>query len=300
MKEAFKKFVGNRSTRELLTTVNDIIEEYQADGYVLTLRQLYYQLVSKDLIANDDKQYKKLSRILKESRLAGVTDWSAIEDRLRTISKVPTWDDPKDILIAAKNQFRYDRLQGQETYLEVWVEKDALSEVVKRAATPYQVPVMVNRGYGSVSAMYDTCQRLRNRIDHEPTGNEEALILYLGDHDPSGLDMVRDIDERLSFMLSKYGLEDNFRVEHIALTMEQIKEYNPPPNPAKLSDARAKDYVAKYGRVSWEVDALSPPVLNDLVTKHIKENLDLAKYEEWEKKEAKKKKKIEKFIKKFR
>lgn len=295
-KVKFKDIQMSKRNRASLELINSIIGEYSRDGYTLTLRQLYYQLVSRDIIANENKEYKKLSRILKEGRLSGMVDWEAIEDRLRQISKVTTWDNPKDILKAAKSQFKLDRLQDQETYLEVWVEKDALSQVVERAATAYQVPVLVNRGYGSVSAMYETYKRFATKLDE---GKENAIILYLGDHDPSGLDMVRDINDRLSFMLDRDHYRHLIEIEHIALTQEQIKQYSPPPNPAKVTDPRAKDYILEHGRISWEVDALEPRILNQLITDKILGIIDLGKYKRWQKIEHGQKAKIEKFIKTF-
>ena len=294
MREKFREIRLSKKNKERLDTINEILEEYREDGYVLTLRQLFYQLVSRDIIPNQQNEYSKLSKILKEGRLAGVVDWEAIEDRLRKVSQVNTWNSPKSILNAAANQFAYDRLQDQENYIEVWVEKDALSQVVKRAADQYQVPVLVNRGYGSVSAMYDTYQRMSDKLCD---GFETATILYLGDHDPSGLDMVRDVNNRLNELLDK----ENFQMEivHIALTLDQINTYDPPPNPAKLTDSRAKDYVAQYGYTSWEVDALPPPVLNQLIVDHIESRIDIASYNEWKSKEESKRKQIRDLIAKL-
>ena len=295
-KVKFKEIQMSRSSKASLGLINSIIDDYSRDGYTLTLRQLYYQLVSRDVIPNNDKQYKKLSRILKEGRLAGIVDWEAIEDRLRKVSKVTTWNTPKQILETAKRQFTLDRLQDQETYLEVWVEKDALSQVVERAASQYQVPVLVNRGYGSVSAIFETYKRFSNELSHD---KKKAIILYLGDHDPSGLDMVRDIRERLSFMLQRDGFQYLVEVQHIALTKEQIQQYSPPPNPAKLSDTRAKKYIKEHGAVSWEVDALEPRVLNQLIVDEILSIIDIDKYEKWKELEKQQKSQIEKFISEF-
>ena len=279
MRQEFREIRLSPSNQVKLQVINDIIVDYQNDGYTLTLRQLYYQLVSRDLIPNEDKEYKKLSRLLTEGRMGGIVDWNAIEDRLRKVSKVGTWDNPKSILYSAIKQYAVDQLQDQDTYLEVWVEKDALSQVVKRAAHKYQVPVLVNRGYGSVTAMYDTYERIQEKLWGKYT--QKALILYLGDHDPSGLDMVRDVRSRVGEMLVHDGLEHRFDVKHIALTMDQIRTYNPPPNPAKVTDSRAGDYIKNHGNKSWEVDALPPEVLNELIINHLEYYLDIDKIEHW-------------------
>jgi hypothetical protein len=279
MKETFKPLAMRPDTEQYLHRVNSILEEFAADGYTLTLRQLYYQLVGRDEIANSTSSYNKLGRVIASGRLAGLIDWEHIEDRLRVVSKTTTWDSPKQILEAAARQFKYDRLQGQQNYLEVWVEKDALSQVVERAAQPYQVPVMVNRGYGSVSAMYEAYRRFEREMGQ---GKERCFILYLGDHDPSGLDMVRDIEDRVGGMLDSgeysAGSSDRLQVVHIALTMEQIKRYSPPPNPAKITDSRAGEYIKRHGMKSWEVDALPPKTLVKLITEHLEQHLDVELY----------------------
>jgi len=134
--------------------------------------------------------------------------------------------------------------------------------------------------------MHDSFQRMEVAINE----SRRVVVLYLGDHDPSGLDMVRDIDERLQ----EFGL-GNFEIKHIALTKEQIRKYNPPPNPAKITDPRAKWYVAEHGQVSWEVDALNPKVLHDLVKEAIEEHMDIKKFNSMLRREKKDKKTLQDF-----
>ena len=299
MKEKFREVKLSKPNLELLNLINSIIKEYQADGYVLTLRQLYYQLVSRDVIPNKQREYAKISNLLKEGRMSGIVDWNAIEDRLRFPKKPPSWDNPKDIVESAAEQFALDRMEGQENYIEVWVEKDALSGVLSRITNKYHIRLMVNRGYSSVSAMYDAYKRFsqnRQNID------SPVYVIYLGDFDPSGLDMIRDIDERINEFDKGFdgGLwhdDFNFTVKPVALTMDQIEEYNPPPNPAKISDPRAKDFIKKYGGTSWEVDALKPNVLNSILEGTILSLIDVDKYNEIVKKEQGMKKDIKNLTK---
>ena len=131
MKEQFDYFSKlSKSNSILLTTINDILEEYKNDGYVLTLRQLYYQMVSKDIIPNNDKEYAKLSNILKKGRMCGIVDWAAIEDRVR-VPKIPYYvDGIDDAINDTIRQYRLDRMKGQPRKVEIWVEKDALSNVL--------------------------------------------------------------------------------------------------------------------------------------------------------------------------
>lgn len=344
MKLRFRKVKLSKSNIERLTLINSIVEDYQRQGYKLTLRQLYYQLVSRDVIANKQAEYSNLSKLLKEGRMGGIVDWDAIEDRLRVPDKPATFSSPKSILEAAASQFRMDRQKGQSVYLEVWVEKDALSGVLSRVTHEYHVPIMVNRGYSSASAMYDAYNRFADAITDD--GASKIKILYLGDFDPSGKDMIRDVTDRVleffkgsrSFYESfeeRYREDGDFRTktyeagvemfgdlseesEHyqytfayqayvesifevcpIALTDEQIREYNPPPNPAKISDPRAADYIAKYGDKSWEVDALKPEVLDLLLHNEIRKVLDQTTYNEVVRKEREEKIKLKAFIENY-
>lgn len=269
VKTAFVKKLGlSVNNYKQLETINSIIVSYQKQGYKLTLRQLYYQLVSRGLIPNKVQEYAKLSTLLTKGRMAGVVDWEAIEDRLRR-PYLPYWViDVADALTDTIDHYRLNRQEDQKVYVEVWVEKDALSGVLKRITGKYHVNLMVNRGYSSTTAMYDAYVRISTQQDL----GKKCYILYLGDHDPSGLDMVRDIRERLE----TFGVSPE--VKAIALTSEQVAKYNPPPNPAKFSDPRATWYINKFGATSWEVDALPPEVLNTLLVSEIEALIDMDKY----------------------
>ena len=280
-----------KANKERLETINSIIEEYQDEGYVLTLRQLYYQLVSRDVVPNKQSEYSKLSTLLKEGRMAGIVDWDAIEDRLRKPSSPSAFDSPSDILDACIQQYALPRMKGQDCYVEVWVEKDALSGVLKRVTEKYHVPILVNRGYSSASAMYDSFERFKAAYENEQT----VKILYLGDFDPSGMDMIRDIRDRTMEFVDGYYDNDHdlvFDIQPIALTRNQIKQYNPPPNPAKITDPRAKEFIKEHGATSWEVDALPPNVLNSLLEDAILENIDEDAYLEIVSREDADKKKL--------
>lgn len=288
-KKAFREelHLGKKNQRQL-GTINEIIEEYAEQGYKLTLRQLYYQLVSRDIIPNQQKEYAKLSGLLVKGRMAGVVDWDAIEDRIRVPQIPSAWDSPEGIIRSAIQSYRRNRQEGQDVYIEVWVEKDALSGVLKRITEEYHLNLMVNRGYSSCTAMHDSFERLEEAEDD----GKETHILYLGDHDPSGLDMVRDVRDRLE----EFGV--NPVVTQIGLTMNQIKEFNPPPNPAKITDPRAQWYLAEYGNTSWEVDALTPNVLHSLLRENIEELIDMDLYNESLIQEEKDKEKLKKLANK--
>lgn len=249
-----KKF--SAESTKIIDQANEIFDEYAKRSFVLTLRQLYYQFVARDLLPNKQESYKRLGSIINDARLAGRIDWSMMEDRTRNLQEQPFWESPSSIIDAVANQFRIDKWKDQKYRVEVWIEKDALLGVFEGVCNELQLPYFSCRGYCSQTEMWVAGQRIRN-------WHKESYIvrvLHFGDHDPSGLDMTRDIKDRLSLFTGKRDI-----VQRLALTMEQIEEYSPPPNPAKTTDSRASDYIATYGEESWELDALSPEVLADLV-----------------------------------
>lgn len=248
-------------SRAIINLANEIIEEYQGQGYDLTLRQLYYQFVARDLISNTQKDYHNLGTIISNARLAGLIDWKAIIDRTRSTVSNSHWADPQEIIEACADSYRIDTRTTQDSYVEVWVEKEALAGVIEKTCRRLDVLSFACRGYVSQSAMWEAAQRIGNQ---EESG-KAATILHLGDHDPSGIDMTRDIQDRLCLFGSQVI------VDRIALTMEQIEQYSPPPNPAKLTDSRCSNYIAEYGSESWELDALEPTVLDKLIASHVTE-----------------------------
>ena len=246
----------------LIEKINSVIEEYQRQGYSLTLRQCYYQLVARGIIENNERSYKNTGNLINDARLAGLIDWNAIEDRTRNLKRLSHWSNPQSIIESASDQYMKDTWQGQDYYVEVWVEKEALANVVGRISDELDVPYFCCRGYVSQSEMWSASQRF---IAQQERGKMVALI-HLGDHDPSGIDMSRDIEERLLM----FGVDsDNFIFKRIALNMEQIDLYNPPPNPAKITDSRCGAYIREYGDKSWELDALEPKVIHDLITDNV-------------------------------
>lgn len=246
----------------LIDKINSVIEEYQRQGYSLTLRQCYYQLVARGIIENNERSYKNTGNLINDARLAGLIDWNAIEDRTRNLKRLSHWSNPQSIIESASDQYMKDTWQGQDYYVEVWVEKEALANVVGRISDELDVPYFCCRGYVSQSEMWSASQRF---IAQQEKGKMVALI-HLGDHDPSGIDMSRDIEERLLM----FGVDsDNFIFKRIALNMEQIDLYNPPPNPAKITDSRCGAYIREYGDKSWELDALEPKVIHDLITDNV-------------------------------
>jgi hypothetical protein len=267
MKEHFRATGFTPRSRELIDKCNAIIERYQGRSLRMTLRQLYYQLVAANVIANSESSYKNLGDLVSNGRLAGEIDWGAIEDRVRVPRRSSEYRDPEHLAYSALHSYRLPRWDTQPNYVELWVEKDAIANVLSPIASDLHITLMVNRGYSSQSAMYEASKRFLRAAER----GKRLRLFYLGDHDPSGEDMVRDVRDRLAM----FGVEE-LKVVKIALTMEQIKKYSPPPNPAKVTDARAKAYIEKFGEYSWEVDALPPEVLDDIVRAELKKAVDHA------------------------
>lgn len=240
----------------VIQRANELCESYERQGFTLTLRQLYYQFVARGWIPNRDAEYKKLGDIISDGRRAGLIDWYHLEDRTRFVRSNTHWNSPADIVRAAAASYDEDRWVAQEYRVEAWIEKDALVGVLGSVCPGLDVPFFSCRGYTSDSEVWRAAQRLRG---YERNG-QTPVILHFGDHDPSGIDMTRDIIDRLR-LFSGLRIE----VERLALNMDQIDRYNPPPNPAKVTDSRYASYVDVYGEESWELDALEPSVIVDLV-----------------------------------
>ena len=270
MKTVYREKRFADATLAVIQAADAILHEYDAQGYTLTLRQLYYQFVARDLLPNTQRSYKRLGSIINDARLAGYIDWDHMEDRTRNLQRLPDWSDPAEIVESAAKQFRLDKWADQEFRPEVWIEKDALLGVIEGVCDKLQVPYFSCRGYTSQSEVHAAAERLSEYADADQT----PVILHLGDHDPSGIDMTRDIRDRLKMF---NGLIE--RVDRLALNMDQVEQYSPPPNPAKTTDSRFAGYIVEYGAESWELDALEPSVIGDLIHNAVMDTRDGAKWQ---------------------
>ncbi|MGH9867477.1 MAG: hypothetical protein ACREAA_04840 [Candidatus Polarisedimenticolia bacterium] len=258
--------------RAFLARVEEVLDGLR-DYWPLTLRQVYYQLVAAGDIENRHTAYQKLSRVLVQARLDGHVAWDAIEDRARSVLVSAGWDDAADFVRDQTGDYlagyRRDLLRAQDHALEVWVEKDALSHVCHRAAFPYCVPVVVARGFSSVSYLHEAAKRIR----HNASRGKGTVILYFGDLDPSGYEMLPAM---LFTLEQEMGLQGWVTGIRCALTPDQVKEHGLPTNPDALkhTDTRAKKYIERFGNVAVELDALRPDILEDLVRDSIESWLD--------------------------
>ena len=272
MLEKFVEKGFHRSSLKIIEQANAIIEEYQGAGFSLTLRQLYYQFVARDIIPNKQTEYKRLGSIINDGRLAGLIDWDAIEDRTRFLRNYSTWLSPADAAHEAAGRYLENLWDSQDVHVEVWIEKDALVGVIEPVCGRWRIPHFACRGYASQSEQYIAGQRLEKAIDR----GQRAVVIHLGDHDPSGIDMSRDNLDRLTMFA--HGGEVELR--RIALNMDQIRRYSPPPNPAKETDSRIMGYYAQFGtRSSWELDALDPKVIDTLIDDQVRDLVDIERWD---------------------
>ncbi|EGW40496.1 hypothetical protein DOT_1568 [Desulfosporosinus sp. OT] len=250
---------------DLINRINSVIDDYSAQGYSLTLRQVYYQMVARAIIPNNERSYKNLGVLISEARLAGLIDWNAIEDRTRNLKGKSHWQTPGSMIDSAAYSYHLDHWNGQKNYVEVWVEKDALVGIVGQICGELDVNFFSCRGYVSQSEMWGAARRLKRRQDN----GQQIVLLHLGDHDPSGRDMSRDIQDRL-VTFETHGVD----FHRLALNMNQIEQYGPPPNPTKITDSRATKYIQEFGHECWELDALEPQVISDLISKNVRKYRD--------------------------
>lgn len=232
-----------------------------AADHPMTLRQLFYQLVSQQVLDNTQNNYKNLSRLIATARQEKLIPWEWMEDRNRRPREVNMWAGLAAFADVAVHAYRRDVWASQPRQLEVWLEKDALSGHFEDVLSAYGVTLNVGRGY-------DGWDSIHNAAERWGTG-ESVTCLYFGDFDPSGDDMVRSLAERLAFF------ECEPEVLKVAINLDDINRYQLPPNPTKLTDSRRAAFVAKHGDVSVELDALPNAVLRSRLVAEVERRMDL-------------------------
>jgi hypothetical protein len=260
---------------KLVRICDAIVNEYASKGFRLTVRQIYYQLVAKNHVPNNKQSYNNVQSLLNDARLYGYIDWDAIEDRTRDVIQRSHWSCGGDILNSAAKAYHEDMWQDQDHRVFVVIEKDALAGVFEPICNEFDMPLLPARGYPSASTLREFA---KGRIMR---ASQQIVVLHLGDHDPSGIDMSRDLIERL-MMFSRGRKHIDFR--RLALNMDQIEEQKPPPNPVKMTDSRVNGYMEEFGTdESWELDALTPEYLDELVRNEVTQFIDT---DRWEKRQA--------------
>lgn len=253
-----------------LKKVVGILDEL-AEYKPLTLRQIYYQMVGKGFIENKVSEYGMLSNLLKWARIDGYVSWEDMEDRTRGFFNGTGFENKDEFVRRQMKYFLsgYKRncLKSQQNYIEIWFEKDALSTIFKRVALPYCVSCVVCKGFSSVSFLNNLRRRLTSQND------KVFKILYFGDFDPSGVEMLNAMKTTLEDELGIVGIE----FKRISLLLNDIHKYQLPHDPSALkhTDTRARKHVEIYGELAVELDALSPAVLEQKITDAIESEIDI-------------------------
>lgn len=257
---AYRRINFTEERAQLIGWVRQTVERYGAQGMSVTVRQVYYRAVAEGLMPSSGQTYSKIQAALRDGRIAGLVPWDLVEDRGRGLRSLETWESPAQAVRAARSRYLRDLWASQPMRPEVWVEKAALEGVVGDICTRLRVDFYATRGYDSQSQQWRAGQRMADYVRR----GQRPVVLYLGDHDPSGLDMTRDVAERLEMFAGVPVM-----VSRIALTRDQIDQYDPPPFDVKLSDSRGEAYAAEHGDEAWELDALDPSVLKDVISEAV-------------------------------
>jgi hypothetical protein len=285
-----RKWVWTDFQLEKAANVKTVCQELRS-YWPLTLRQIYYQLVSKGQVKNTRSEYNMLSKLVKWMRIDDKLPWNALEDRSRKVTNKRGYTNIQDFISSEMEYFLdgYTRclIQNQAKHIEVWTEKDALLRIFEGVVYPYCIRAVVCRGYSSVTFIADFYKRAEQAISLGKT----PVILYFGDLDPSGVQMLDATIETLEDELDLYGVE----FKRIGLNPEHIRQYNLPSDPtaAKTSDPRYKKYVEQYGRVAVELDALHPAILESLIKHSIEAEIDMDLFEEQQEQEEEDEEKLE-------
>jgi len=274
MKECFREKKFGERAIDIIAKADGLCQDYLSQGFKLTVRQLYYQFVAKNWMKNTPQNYEAFATVISESREGGMLDWDAIEDRGRVTHSIPEYKSLKSYLQHLTEHFRLARWKQQQHYVEVMVEKQALEGVLAPVCEKWGVAFTANKGYSSVSSMYSRGKFIQSQRDVE---GKDVHVLYLGDHDPSGLDMSRDVRDRLE----RYS-DGPVDVVRLALNYDQVQRHQLPENPVKMDDSRAAAYREQFGDSSWELDALEPKTLIALVENGVKQFLDMSAWREME------------------
>lgn len=262
-----------REREERIWRIRGVADEYGRQGMNVTVRQIYYQFVARGWAPSGDKTYDQVQSDLNKGRLAGLIPWHYVVDRNRTLRGLKTQKSPEDAVQRLRRSYRLDCWADQDWRPEVWDEKRALEGVIGDicSADDMRVDFYATGGYDSQSQQYEAGQRMAEYVRR----GQRPVVFYLGDHDPSGLDMTRDVEERLAMFT---GVP--VTVQRIALTMPQIRQFNPPPFDLKEGDARARAYRDQYGDEAWELDALDPSYLKKIIREAV---LMIRDQERWDK-----------------
>ena len=256
-----------RTKDEIKTLLEASLKILDAEDYRISVRHLYYRLFSLGMIENNKKSYNNLCHHLKVWRRKGKIDYNVFSDNTRWKLGPEVFDGIDDAFNDCIETYKRDMWSNQDDYIEIWTEKDTISGVLNRAASPLGINTFICKGNASYTALYDAAQLFNKKIDE----GKNVFIYYLGDFDPCGCNMDKRIQTDLR---EEYNCEINFK--RLAITEEQIDEYGL----EKQELIKKVDYSKKWTGGVVELDALSSDILGTLVNDAIIPHID---QEEWDK-----------------
>ena len=261
-----------RSTTKTRTLWDAIQNEFLVQEPPMTVRQVFYRMSSMGVVDKTEAGYRRVQRALVAMRREGAVPYGWIADNSRQVHAVSTWDSVSAILRAAAQGYARDLWKTQLERVHLWIEKDALAGVIRKVTDNYRVPLYVARGYSSLSYLHDAAGDIR-------AAGRPVVIYHLSDFDASGKDAARAIRESLrdDFDLSEFTFHE------LAVTAEQVEEWDLQTRPAKESDPRSKN----WGSVAVELDAISPDTLRGLVAEAIERHIDWSGWDACVDREAK-------------
>jgi hypothetical protein len=250
-----------RRTKAEVANIRDVIEAILEEDHPQTVRQVFYALTVRGAIKKLEVEYRRtVIRLLVEMREAGRIPFDWIADNTRWMRKPTTFTGIESCLNNTSKFYRRDLWAAMPVYVEVWCEKDALAGVLMEETEVYDVPLMVARGYASLSFLHSAAMAIEAK-------DKPAFIYHLGDHDPSGVDAARDIEAKLR----RYAPDCAIHFERVAVTVAQIEQWNLPARPTKQTDTRPR----KFGHAtSVELDAIPARELRALVRRCIERHVD--------------------------
>lgn len=247
-----------RRTKAQMEEFKEAIYRVLSDYNPMTVRQVFYQLVAHRVIEKAERMYDSVQQNLVKMRKDKIIPFSWISDNTRWIRKPDTYSSMQQMLRYSVQTYRRALWNEQGVYVEVWCEKDALAGLIIEETDPFDVPLMVSRGFSSITYLHEAAENIADK-------GKPAYIYYFGDHDPSG----KLIPEVLERNLREYAPGAEIHFTQIAITEDQIKQYNLPTRPTKKGSHK-KDFVGE----SVELDALPASVLRGLVRRCITQHID--------------------------
>jgi hypothetical protein len=254
-----------RRTRSAIEELRATLREVVAEDPPMTVRQVFYRMVSRGAIAKSEAEYKQtVCRLLGLMRREGEIPFEWLADNTRWMRKSPSYSSLSEALRHTAEAYRRAIWDRQAAYVEVWLEKDALAGVLVDVTDPWDVPLMVTRGYSSLTYLYSAAEAIKAR-------RKPAFLYYFGDLDPSGLDIPRKVEADLR----AFAPAAEIHFERVAVTPEQVREFSLPTRPTKKTDSRSRGFDGE----SVEVDALPPRVLRSIVEQCITQHVNAGEYQ---------------------